>query len=191
MRKILLLIALTVITFTVSCSDNTGLITDITNSSESDVISLKHIKEKIVAAEEKVNKLFSNEIDGTVISYIHDKEGRHTDIEVVKYIGSNNTFSDVCAQLKDYCTPNVAEILIRKVGFINVDGNIGFIAATGEVAFSEFDVSDMKIVSFENDKAVVSVTRHTTDFEFSKNFLYTLQIGENGNFIITDLKEMQ
>ena len=158
-------------------------------NSNSDEIRLDKVEKQIKDMENKVNNLFSNEFENTVISYLYGD--KHNPIPIYKYVGPNNKFVDVCNQLKDYCTDNVAEMLIRKNSFINVDGNIGFIAATGEVRFSEFDDTNMILESLDGDKAVIRITRFTVGGDYSQDYLYTFQIDENGKYILIDLKETE
>lgn len=183
-----LLMVLSILIFTISCSDNIDSINNNKNNENSNSVNMEQIKEKIVATENKVNELFSTDvIKSIVISYLDGNEN----IPIYNYAGVNNKFSDVCSQLQDYCTPNVAEILIRKIGFINVDGNIGAIATGGEVNFELIDENYMKIESLENDIAIVNVTRFTDDRDYSQDFLYSLKFDEKGEILIIDLKEVE
>jgi len=151
---------------------------------EIDDISLKTLKEKITKTEEKVYELFSNDFEGEIVSI----QG----VQVVKYVGKNNTFADVCDGLNEYCTPNVADVLIRKANFLNDDGDIWFITSMGEGTFDEFEENNMEIISFDDNKAEVKITRfYELGGEHSKEYIYIFQIEENGNIIISDLKEIE
>ena len=65
---------------------------------------------------------------------------------------------------------------------------IGFIAATGEVRYSEFDVSDMKVISDIDDTLSIVVTKSTIDGDVSQDYLYTFKKYESGNYVITELQ---
>ena len=138
-------------------------------------------KEQIVSAEQIASELFTSQIEKTVISHIENAQ-------VYKYVGPNSSFDAVCLQMANYCTENVAEFLIRENGYVNVDGQIGFIAATGEVRYSEFDVSDMKIISDIDDTLSIVVTKSTIDGDASQDYLYTFKKYESGNYVITELQ---
>ena len=77
---------------------------------------------------------------------------------------------------------------MRKYGFINVNGNIGFVLANGEVQYDEFDKCDMNLISEENEIFVIEVKRYTLNKDFFKKYIYTFCVEEGGNLIITDIK---
>lgn len=185
MRLVISMVIMCIVLFCTSCADN---LTNISNDSlyNNDTITLnidlEQFKQQIVLTEEIVQNLFTNEFENSVIGHIKNAD-------IVKYNGPNNTFEDVCIQLDDYCLPNVAEILMREIGYINVDGRIGFILATGETSYREFDKHDMELISMEDNIFVVKVTKNTLDGDYYKNFLYTFMINEKGKLIIAGITQ--
>lgn len=150
-------------------------------------INMTEFKEHILATKEKIQELFTNDFENTVIGYI-PQEGSIRDLEIYKYNGPHNQFSDVCEALADYCSPHAAELLIRDAQFYNVDGNLGTIAADGEVNFIEFQEENMQVLSSKDDTLEIKVEKFTIDWELSQDYIYTFEKNEKGKYIITDVK---
>ena len=176
MRLSILVMVTSIMLLFVSCTNNSDVKYHSAVKTEFSVF-----KEQIAATEQIASELFTNQIESTVISHIENAQ-------VYKYAGPNSNFDDVCLHLENYCTENVAEFLIRENGYVNVDGQIGFIAATGEVRYSEFDVSDMKVISDIDDTLSIVVTKSTIDGDVSQDYLYTFKKYESGNYVITELQ---
>lgn len=113
-------------------------------------------------------------------------------IEVVKIIGEYDTFPKLCAAMEDYCTPNVVEVLLEK-NFLNANdnGDIGILMSDGEAEYDYYDESCMEILSDEGGSAKILIRRFTEpDYSgFYRDVIYTFELNDSGNYIVTDICE--
>jgi len=162
----------------------TGISEEEVTHNVNDAQLLSKVKEHIIFTENIVKHLFSNDIENEIIGEI-TQPASIKNIDVYKYTGPNATFKDVCNETADLCVPAVADKLIREVGYVNIDGQIGFVAATGEATFSVFDEQDMKLLSCDGNVLAVEITKYTEERDYAQEYLYTMEICDDQSLIIT------
>ncbi len=109
------------------------------------------------------------------------------------------SLDDIATEMKDHCNKTVTEILLHKNYYtVNSDGIVCSLLSEGEITYSDYSISDLKIITghpaSENDVATAILKRYCYKNDPSspyKEFLYTFKKVTDNSYIITDIVELK
>lgn len=140
---------------------------------------LQELKEFIIHAN-SLRYRIKFEITDTVI-------GKYDGIDVLEIKGNYTTYDKILELMGDYFTDEIIEIELEKEYLVNLDGNIGFIAASGENYYDIEENSQFKLLIDEKDKKVIEVQMFG-DISGEKTVEYTFKKNQENKWKITGEK---
>lgn len=141
-----------------------------------DIFDIRDIESFIKKADSLKNS-FSTDIKDTVI-------GKKGDTDILE-IKENYTFTQVMETMGEYFTDNVAELELNKIQLANLNGRIGFIAASGESYPYLTEDSRFKLLVDEKDTKLIEVEM-STDYDENIKVLYILEKFDNNKWKIVN-----
>ncbi len=104
----------------------------------------------------------------------------------VKYIGKNNTFSEVCKATENICSPEVIEKLMHERYLYNFDGELYMHAAGGRPVYeANNDISNITVIKAKNNIVVFSLKKYApmsdTDYLISK---YVVKLNKDKVYVL-------
>ena len=80
---------------------------------------------------------------------------------LISYVGENDTFEKICAEMGEFCSPEVTEKLMKEINMYNINGEIYFHAAGGMPIFNEIDdPAKITLVSIDEDVFCIDIIRN-------------------------------
>lgn len=120
---------------------------------------LKLVIETINEMNERRKELFDNcEFNPEDSLFLYPEIERGV---LVKVVGENNTFSEVCNNMSDLCSPQVTEKIIQEIYMYNINGEIYMHAAAGLPSYEKInDLSQITVLSVEDNIITLIIKRY-------------------------------
>lgn len=143
--------------------------------------ALDRIREFIWEAELIYGDVCGSEDLGKVI-------GSYDGVGVFDYISVNNTFDQFVDHLSDYYSEQVIEMKLNRSYLVNLFGEIGSLAASGENIYGIEETSKIYYTLNSENKKIVEIEGFN-DFDEMDFIEYTLEKQDSGGWLITKIAD--